>query len=142
MYATLSDLVARYGEGEVARLSAAPDALDGGPDQARVDLALADATALIESYIRRRFVTPLAPVPPEIAACCCAIVRYQLAQGEGRQPTETMRADYADRLKWLALLAAGNASLPGAATIAADSSFARMQDRPALYQPPRAGGLY
>ena len=141
-YAELPDLVARYGETEITRLSAAHDALDGGPDLGRVNLALADATAQIESHIRRRYRTPLDPVPPEIQACCCALARYKLAHGEGRAPTDQMRDEYKDQLAWLASLAAGNAALPGNDTIAPAASFARVADRPALYQPPRAGGLY
>jgi phage gp36-like protein len=141
-YATPTDMEVRFGATELVRLSAPDGALDGVADLGKVELAITDATALIDSHIRRRFQTPLSPVPPEILAACCDIARYRLAHGEGRTPTEQMRDAYRDTLRFLERLADGKASLPDAAPVVAASSFARTSDRPALFQPPGSGGLY
>lgn len=137
-YASFNDMLARFGETELIRLSAPDGQLDGGGDRARVALALSDATALIDSYIRRRYTTPLAPVPPEIVAACCAIARHGLAQGEGRVPTDQMTEARKEALRWLESLAAGDAALPSAEQLAPASTFARTSDRPPLLS---GGGL-
>lgn len=132
-YAAFSDLVARYGETEITRLAAPDGMLDGEADRARVQLALDDATAVIESYVRGRYQVPLNPVPPEIAAACCALARYNLAQGEGRTPTEQMKEARTDTLRWLERLSDGKVDLPGLDSQQNAASFARTSDRARMH---------
>ena len=141
-YATPADMVARFGEVEIIRLSAPDGDLAGEGNRAKVALALADATVQIDSYIARRYVTPLSPVPPVVVAHCCALARYALAQGEGRAPTEQMRDAHKDSLAWLASVAKGDAALPDVDPISASSSFAKAQDRPPMVVPRDRDGLY
>ena len=140
-YASYQDLVARFGETEILRLATPDGQLDGEADLGRVQLAVNDATSVIESYIRRRYVTPLNPVPPEIRAACCTLARFNLAQGEGRLPTEQMKDGRAEAIKWLQGIARGEGALDAADPIAAASAFARTADRPALFDPRDPGGL-
>ncbi|GGG30970.1 hypothetical protein GCM10010964_18650 [Caldovatus sediminis] len=114
-YATVADMLARFGEAELTRLTAAEGALDGGVVTERVETALAEATGLIDSYLRRRWAVPLAaPVPVEIVRACCVLARYDLAHGEQREPSEQMRLARKEVIEWLAALADGAAALDGA----------------------------
>lgn len=130
-YAIVEDLIARFGEVDVIRLSAPEGQLDGMVDQARVILALDSASALIDSYLRRRYATPLSPVPPEIKDTCCTLARYELARGEQKTPSEQMREEHKATLTWLRMIADGtvflDAALAGATAPAV--AGARVSDR-------------
>ena len=124
-YATAEDLIARFGEVDVIRLSAPEGQLDQAVDYARVNLALDSATALIDSYVRRRYATPLAPVPQEIADACCTLARYDLARGE------QMVAERKATLEWLRMVADGTVFLDAALAAATAPAIAgaRVSDR-------------
>lgn len=136
-YATAEDLIARFGEVDVIRLSAPEGQLDQAVDYARVNLALDSATALIDSYVRRRYATPLSPVPQEIRDACCTLARYDLARGEQKTPSEQMMAERKETLAWLALIADGKAFLDAAlaAATAPGIAGARVSDRPRDFAP-------
>ncbi len=127
-YATPQDMVTRFGQTEMLRLTAP----DGQPldviDQDRLTLALSDASAVIDSFLRRRYATPLANVPQEITRACCVLARFDLAQGESREPTKQMTDARAEVQKWLRDLFAGTALLADA-TPAGGQSFGQVQDR-------------
>lgn len=138
-YARFSDLVTRFGETEITRLAAPDGQLDGEADRTRVQLALEDASALIDSYVRGRYQVPLNPVPPEVVSACCKLARYELAQGEGRTPSEQMKDGRTETIRWLERLSSGQVDLPGLDIQMAASSFARTKDRPALHGPAETG---
>lgn len=134
MYATLDDMVTRYGETEMARLSTADGPLpaDGEPiPDARIVQAIDDAGRLIDTYLRRRYAVPVAPPPPELVRAACVLARYDLALGGDREPSEQMRLARKEVLAWLAQLGDGGATLEGIAPLSAGSS-ARVSDRPRL----------
>jgi phage gp36-like protein len=116
--------------------------VDGPTDTARVDAILQAASNTIDSYIARRYQTPLSPVPAVITDNCCKLARYALASGGQSTPSDQMRDDRKDAMRWLESVAAGNAALLDANPISPSSSFAQTSDRPALFQPRRQGGLY
>lgn len=128
-YATAEDLITRYGATEIARLSAADGASVVAVDPARCALALDDATALIESYLRARYQLPLDPVPREILAAACALARHGLAQGGGREPSDQIKAARDETIAWLKQLASGAAQIAGARPIGEGREGARTADR-------------
>lgn len=136
-YAASEDMIARFGEVDLIRLSAPEGQLDGVIDFARVELALDSASALIDSYVRRRYAVPLSPVPQEIADACCTLARYDLARGEQKTPSEQMIAERREILAWLSKIADGMVLL--AATLAAATApsiaGARVSDRARDFAP-------
>lgn len=109
-YATLSDLVTRYGADELAQRT---DRIAGRTiDQAVIDRALADADAEIDSSIGRRYALPVASVPPLLVRVACTIARYHL---HDEAATKRIRDDYDDALKILAEIRDGRRTLPIAA---------------------------
>lgn len=133
-YATAEDMIARFGEEEMIHLSVAPGQLDGPPDTALIDAALVENSALIDTYLRRRYLVPLvAPFPVEIVRATRVLARYDLAQGEQKNPTEQMRLDRKEVLAWLEQLAAGNAQLDGVPLAGGAGAGARVKDRPRAF---------
>lgn len=128
-YATAQDLIDRYGETEIARLSAADGAAVIAVDALRCATALDDATALVESWLRARYQLPLSPVPREIMFATCVLARYQLAQGGGREPSDQISRTRDQTVSWLKALAAGDAQLDGARPIGEGREGARTTDR-------------
>lgn len=126
-YAAPVDMVTRFGQVEMLRLTSA----EGQPldviDPVRLNLALADASSLIDSYLRRRYLTPVSPVPQELARACCIVARFDLAHGDGREPTAQMKSAYDDTLKWLQKLRDGETLLQDA-TPAGQEAFGQVQD--------------
>lgn len=131
-YATTADMIDRYGEGEVTRLAAPEGQMDGPCDAGRVEVALADASSRIDSYLMPRYAVPLQPVPPAIRAACCILARHALALSNNQAPSDSVRAERDEITAWLKRLAAGEAVLPGVAA-AGTASGARVSDRPAMF---------
>lgn len=141
-YATLEDMVTRFGETEMIRISA-PDSgpLPDAPDEESVTFALTDATATIESYLRPRYQLPIANPTSDLIRAACHLARYDLASGGGREPSDTMRKNRDEAIGWLKMLSDGRASLEGAAQIVASpSSTARTQDRQPTFGPDQFRG--
>jgi phage gp36-like protein len=134
VYATVEDMIGQWGEAEMIRLTAPEGQLDELVVTQRVERALADASAVIDSYLRKRYGVPLAaPVPAEVARACRILARHELAHGEQREPTEQMHAARKDVLAWLRDLAEGRAELAIAAAPAASGAGARILDRDAAF---------
>ncbi|SDH91923.1 DUF1320 domain-containing protein, partial [Roseospirillum parvum] len=68
-YATQADLEQRFGAQEIADLAYREEGDALGP-------ALADATALIDGYLRGRYALPLSPVPALVTALACDLARF------------------------------------------------------------------
>lgn len=97
-YATLSDLVAQFGDREVLALTDRND--DGVADSALVASALQRASDTIDSYLSSRYPLPLTVVPSQLVDICCDIARYKLCGAEVTE-TEPVRLRYKDALKML-----------------------------------------
>jgi len=135
MYATVTDMIARFGETQIIRLSRPEDRTAVTVDEAKVNTALADATALIDGYIRGRYSVPIAAPPEDIARAACILARYDLAQGEHTDPSEEMAKGRKDVITWLENIAREliNLDVPVAASAgAAVGSGPRMSDRPRI----------
>lgn len=92
-YATLADLIARFGEEEITQRTDRVNA--GTPDAAIAARALDDASAEIDGYLATRYQLPLPTVPAMLARIACDIARYRLwedlASPEVRQRYEDAR---------------------------------------------------
>jgi phage gp36-like protein len=126
-YATVTDMVHRFGQAEMIRLSATAETLPVEPNAARIEVALDDATAVIEMYLRSRYALPISPVPREITRACCILARFDLSQGDGKTPSDDVKEQASRTLAWLEALANGTGEL--AAAPATSITDARVQDR-------------
>lgn len=112
-YATLLDMVDRFGELELVQRT---DRVDGlAMDAVVLGRALADADAEIDSYLATRYSLPLASTPPVVNRLACEIARYRLFD-DG--VPETVRVRYQDAVSLLKRLASGEVLLPGLAAAA------------------------
>jgi phage gp36-like protein len=131
-YATVTDMVGRFGETEMLRLSSVDGLLPETVNAVPVDQAIADAGAIIDSYLRKRYAVPLSPVPQVITRAACILARYDLCVGGDREPPTQVKDDRKDVVTWLTQIARGDVSLEDAAPIA-PSSTAMAQDRERMY---------
>jgi len=105
-YATTEQLSARIGESEVANLTLG---LTPPADTDKLAQALQDAEALIDSYLGKRYKTPVAIADaPILEAVACDIARFYLYTDH---PTEAVQTRYKQRVMWLAEVAVGKISL-------------------------------
>ncbi|MFN7000267.1 phage protein Gp36 family protein [Thermaurantiacus tibetensis] len=116
-YLTIEDFVARTGIDEAVRLT--DEAGAGAIDARRLDAALLDAEAEVNSYLAVRYAVPLAPpAPPPVPALVFDLALARLYRGElpdgVAQKRDAARAILKD-------LAAGKAVLAGAAAPSAAS---------------------
>jgi phage gp36-like protein len=101
LYATVTDMIARFGETQIIRLSQPEDRTAETVDEEKVNIALADASAVIDGYIRGRYFVPIVAPPAEIVRAACILARYDLSDTERSSPTEEMSKGRADVIKWL-----------------------------------------
>ncbi len=107
-YATLAHLTDRYGAETIERLTDRADPPAGAIDEDVVDRALADTDGVIDGYLRARYVTPLAEVPPQITDIALALAIYKLHRWE---PDPKIRRDHEDALRSLREIASGTIRL-------------------------------
>lgn len=140
MYATVDDMISRFGAIEMTRFSVADGAVPEALAPARIEQALTDASQLIDSYLRSRYQAPVTPAPDELVRSCCVLARYDLAHGGDREPSEQMRLARSAEIDWLHKIATGRVSLEGAIALSA-SGAARVTDRVATFGAAADGGL-
>ena len=127
-YATVQDMIGRFGETEMLRLSSVDGILPETVIAAPVEQAIADADGIIDSYLRKRFSVPLSPVPQVITRAACILARYDLCVGGDREPPTQVVNDRKDIVGWLTQIATGTVTLEGVAPVLAGST-GRTQDR-------------
>lgn len=132
-YATVADMIERFGEAEMIRVST-PDGADMVAVVCEpVEAALREVSAVIDSYLRKRYRTPLDVAPDEVTRACCILARYELSTGGQRQPTETMTAARKETIDWLSLIARGTVLLDLQEVDIGDQSFAQTESRRPVY---------
>ncbi|MGN6777575.1 gp436 family protein [Rhizobium sp.] len=132
MYATVADMIARYGETQIIRLSRPEDRTAETVDETKVNTALSDAGDIIDGYIRGRYHVPVAVPPESIIRATCILARYDLAQGEHTNPGDEMTAARKDTISWLENIARElvNLDIPAAEPAGPTvNSGPRMSDR-------------
>ncbi|WP_434361054.1 DUF1320 family protein [Parasalinivibrio latis] len=108
MYATLDDMLARYGEDVVYTLADTDG--NGALDESGAERSLRDATGLINSYLGSRYPLPLPNTPALLTRLCVDIALYWLADDAGGA-TEERRQRFEDAIKWLESSAKGQVAL-------------------------------
>lgn len=111
MYATPQACADRHGADRVrVLLDLDAAAALAGPAVAPLERALADASAEIDAYARRRYELPLEPPPALFARLAVDIALYRLAADADRA-TEEGRKRYEDAVRLLERIAAGEVAL-------------------------------
>lgn len=96
-YATVADMTYRYQRSHLDRLTSSKT--DSGlPDDTLIMTALADATALMDSYIVARYTLPLTVAPATLPQVCCVIAWYYMLD---MQATDQATQRYKDAIRWL-----------------------------------------
>lgn len=108
VYATLDDMVGRFGETEMIEITDRQQT--GAVDPVVAGGALDDASAEIDSYLAGRYALPFTATPRVIGRLCCNIARYQLCTA-GPRMTDEVRDRYRDAVRFLELAAAGKVTL-------------------------------
>lgn len=86
-YASQVDMVERFGEQELIRLT--DRNRTGTIDATVLDRALTDATAEINGYLASRYQLPLTSTPVVLVRVCADIARYHLHDDNIPDPVET-----------------------------------------------------
>lgn len=107
-YATIEDLVPALIDNRTAAELTRDDGRDE-PDTAVIDRVLTEASALVDSYCRRRYTVPMQP-SEQIRSLTLSIARYKLFLRRRRVPDEINR-DYDDAMQQLRDISNGKASL-------------------------------
>src|SRR5882724_8286908 len=106
-YATVDDMVLRFGAIDMIRLTTPADQELDGIVRAVAETAFETASAIMDSYIRKRYRTPLDMAPPEVVAKCCDLARFELSTGDQKSPSEEVRSRRNDAIQWLRDIADG-----------------------------------
>lgn len=142
MYATVADMVGRFGRVEVTRLSQIEDRETTEIDLEKVARAIGDATAIVDGYLRGRYQVPVINPPADLIRATCILARYDLAKSDRSDPTDQMQKDYDDVIRWLTDVQKGIVKL--AAKTANEqinnSGVARFEDRSAIFTPQSLRG--
>ncbi len=133
-YASVQDMITRFGETEMIRLTT-----PSGQDMdtvvwAPAETALADVSAQIDTYLRKRYEVPLDIVPPEINLAACKLARYELMHGEDKQPSEQVKVARDEVVRWLGEIAVGKVLLDLTEVAAGDNSFAMVSTRRPVFR--------
>lgn len=124
-YAAKQDLIDRYGEGELTRLTDTTNKPPSAIDDTMVEQALDDADGIINGYLKSAGLSvPLVPAPSVLIAKAAILARYFLHRDKS---TEKVRTDYEDAISWLKDVANGRVALGDVASAAAAPSVGRPQ---------------
>lgn len=105
MYATISDLIERFGSDEI--LTLAPNEQNNDINANRLNVVIADTEAEINSYLAVRYRVPIAGAE-QLKAVTCDIARYRLYDN---QASDEVTNRYNQRISWLKDVSAGRATL-------------------------------
>lgn len=127
-YTTLDNLIARYGEDTLRRLTDRATPPAGAIDAAVVGRALADADAVIDGYLAGRYRLPLSSTPPLVADIAASIAVYRL---HPKSAPDKIEADYRDALASLDRISKGvmRLDVAGVEPDASGASGVRTTDR-------------
>lgn len=132
-YAVVRDMIDRFGQTEMVRLTTPADQDLDGVVMPVAEAKLDDASALIDSYVGKRYRVPMDVAPQVIVRAACILARYDLATGEQREPTEQMRLQRQETIAWLRDIANGNVVLELDEVAPSDESYAQAQTRRPIY---------
>lgn len=129
-YATVDNMVARYGDQEMRRVSIVDGEIPDAVIPDRITGAIVGASSVADSYLSVRVPLPLRSVPDALTRAVCQIARYDLWTGGDRTPSDDVTAGRDEALAWLKAIADGKAQLDDGAAGAAAITGAWTSDRP------------
>lgn len=107
-YVTLAQLIERYGEPALVAVTDVAEFATGVVNEAKVDRAIADADAVIDGYLVRKYALPLAEAQPLLVKIAGSLVFYDL---HTFQPDEKIVNEQKLALAMLRDIAAGTVAL-------------------------------
>lgn len=140
-YATLQQLIDRYGAALLVALTDRAEPPEGEIDTLIIGRALAGADALIDGYLAALYALPLSTVPTVLPPLAQAIAIYDL---HVTTPEEKIQKDYEHALKRLAEIAKGVIQMKDAAGIEPASpqgSGVQITDRERAFTPETMTGF-
>lgn len=105
-YCSLQDLIERYGETELIQLTDRAAIPPATIDADVVARAIGDASALVDGYLAKRYVLPLATVPDILVRRTAEIARHYL-HGSAADVDGPVARGHRDAIAWLRDVAAG-----------------------------------
>lgn len=105
-YAVKQDLIDRFGEKELRELTDRTNRPPTTIDDTVIGRALADATALIDGYIAKKYSLPLVTVPDILVKVAADIARYFL-HGKAADKDSPVTTAYNQAVAWLKDVAKG-----------------------------------
>lgn len=110
MYCTLTDLKQDISEKELEQLT--DDERLGAINETRINAIIADASELIDGFLRGRYTLPLSPVPTVIKTIAKEITIYRIFLRKKRQTiTKEMTDNYNAQIKLLEKIQKGEITL-------------------------------
>lgn len=130
-YVTLAQLIERYGEPALIAVTDRGEFATGVVNEAAIDRAIADADALIDGYLVRKYALPLAEAQPLLVKVAGSLVFYDL---HTFQPDEKIVNDQKLAIATLRDIASGAVALTVAGLEPQNNagSGARITDRDRL----------
>lgn len=107
-YATKQNMIDRFGEQLLIELTDRVTPLTNAIVDSVLNAALDEASALIDSYVSRRYDLPFSSAPLVLRSTCETIAFYKLHRGRHAEET---RKEYEDALDFLRQLSTGTAIL-------------------------------
>ena len=102
MYITRDELIDRFGQREIERLE------NNINDPQAVQTAITDAVDVVNGYLSAAEALPLPIIPASVKRVAAVMVRYYLYKDK---PTEQVRTDYEDAIRWLEQVSSGKIKL-------------------------------
>lgn len=99
-YATQQDLIDRFGQRELVQLTDRTNVPPTTIDATVIARHLADATAVVDSYLGKVYALPLAETPPVVVKVTADIARYY-AHGKAADRDGPVARAHAEALAWL-----------------------------------------
>ena len=88
LYATMAEMIARFGEHDLMLLTERANSTPGQINTPVLDQAIADASAEIDGFLAGRYTLPLTTVPPILERICCDIARFYLGSDNAPEVIE------------------------------------------------------
>jgi len=107
-YANKTDMQARYEDQKLIELTDRVEPYQNIIIDSVMNIALDDASAVIDMYVGGRYKVPLSPAPQSLIKICCTLAYYGLHRGHHH---DELRQTYEDALSYLEKIAAGKIEL-------------------------------
>lgn len=113
MYVQYKDLQIQFGEAEMLALCGDED---GNIDMPRLTEVINQTSSEADSYLGKRYVVPVEPVPPVLRFIVGDMVRYRLTSAEALE-TSLIVQRYQQAIVWLTKVSQGEIVLPLPTTV-------------------------